>query len=308
MQFATQDRQTATSARSPRLHPALARDLSKCDVMRRDEEQTTFARLVEARERGRPAEAARLLAEVERRNLRLVVSIAAGMATRRDARSFDLGDLIGYGYEGLRKAAENFDHQRGIKFATFATYWIRAAIRRAIMNDGRTIRLPIGFQEQCAKVDAAQARLARAGVSEPSEAMLAAEAGLSPAVLQAVLRDMATVRCSPDSLDRPLRAWTDNDGPATVGDALPDDSLARADEALSAAQGTAAAVSALDRLTGRERVCVELRAGIGDPDGEAATYAEIGEAIGLTRERARQIEQKALAKMRRVIAGCALAC
>ncbi len=269
--------------------------------MRRDEEQTAFARLSEAREHGRHAEAARLLAEVERRNLRLVVSIAAGMATRRDARPFDLGDLIGYGYEGLRKAAENFDPRRGGKFAPFATYWIRAAIRRVIMNDGRTIRLPIGFQEQCAKVDAARARLAQAGVSEPSEAMLAAEAGLSVAVLQAVLRDMATVRCSPDSLDRPLRAWTDNDGPATMGDALSDDALLPADETLSAAQDAASARSALDRLDDRERVVVELRAGIGDPDGEAATYAEIGEVIGLTRERARQIEQKALAKMRRAI-------
>ena len=241
------------------------KEIGKVPLLTPEEEQELAKRMAEG-----DAEAKHRMEEA---NLRLVVSIAK----RYVGRGMLFLDLIQEGNLGLIKAVEKFDYTKGYKFSTYATWWIRQAITRAIADQARTIRIPVHMVETINKV-----------IRDPSAEEIAAEMNMPVDKV----RDILKIAQEPVSLETPIGEEEDSH----LGDFIPDEDASEPSEAASFSLLKEQLMEVLDTLTPREKKVLELRFGI--VDGRTRTLEEVGKEFNVTRERIRQIEAKALRKLR----------
>ncbi|MEA2422105.1 MAG: polymerase primary sigma factor [Thermoleophilaceae bacterium] len=240
------------------------------------EEEVDLAKRIEE---GDPAAKERMINS----NLRLVVSLAK----RYQGQDLPLLDLIQEGILGLIRAAEKFDWRRGYKFSTYATFWIRQAIQRGIANKARTIRIPVHIGQRERKIARVQAELQAELGRPPTDEEVAEKAEIKVGDIEE-LRDAAR---AVTSLDRPIG----EDGEAAFGDLLPSDAL-EPEEEVDISLRSEALMRALDQLPDREREVVKLRFGV-NGTGEPTPLRETGRRMGLSPERVRQLEGKALKRL-----------
>lgn len=252
------------------------KEIGKVDLLTAEEEVTLAKAMAEGDERAK-----RKLAEA---NLRLVVSIAK----RYVGRGMLFLDLIQEGNLGLIKAVEKFDYTKGYKFSTYATWWIRQAITRAIADQARTIRIPVHMVETINKLIRVSRQLLQQYGRDPLPDEVAKEMDIS----EEKVREIIKIAQEPVSLETPIGEEEDSH----LGDFIPDDDAPAPAEAAAFTLLKEQLMDVLDTLTPREEKVLRLRFGL--DDGRARTLEEVGREFQVTRERIRQIEAKALRKLR----------
>ena len=252
------------------------KEIGKVELLTADEEKA----LAQRRDEG-DKEARDHLAEA---NLRLVVSIAK----RYTGRGLSFLDLIQEGNLGLLKAVEKFEWEKGFKFSTYATWWIRQSITRAIADQARTIRIPVHMVETINKTIRVQRQLVQELGREPEIEELAAETDMSPEKVRNIMR----ISQHPVSLEKPIGEEEDSH----LGDFIPDDDIPSPEQQASFTLLKEQLNEVLGTLVKREEKVLRLRFGL--DDGRPRTLEEVGKEFGVTRERIRQIEAKALRKLR----------
>ena len=252
------------------------KEIGRVDLLTADEE-VEIAKRIEAGDEIAKQE----LAEA---NLRLVVSIAK----RYVGRGMSFLDLIQEGNMGLMKAVEKFDYTKGFKFSTYATWWIRQAITRAIADQARTIRIPVHMVETINKLVRIQRQLLQDLCREPTPEEIGAEMDLPTEKV----RDILKIAQEPVSLETPIGEEDDSH----LGDFIEDDGALSPEEFTASSLLREQLEDVLDTLTDREENVLRLRFGL--DDGNIRTLEQVGKVFGVTRERIRQIEAKALRKLR----------
>ena len=252
------------------------KEIGRINLLTSEEEYEYALQVEEGNE-----DAKRILAES---NLRLVVSIAK----RYVGRGMAFLDLIQEGNIGLMKAVEKFNPSKGYKFSTYATWWIRQAITRALADQARTIRVPVHMVETINKLARIQRQLTQELNREPSDKELAEKLGIT----EEKVREVMKISQEPVSLETPIGEEDDSH----LGDFVPDERMMSPEEYATAELLKEELCSVLDTLTEREEKVLKLRFGL--EDGQCRTLEEVGQIFGVTRERIRQIEAKALRKMR----------
>ncbi len=252
------------------------KEIGKVPLLSADEEIKLALRMEEGDQ-----EAKKKLAEA---NLRLVVSIAK----RYVGRGMLFLDLIQEGNLGLIKAVEKFDYSKGFKFSTYATWWIRQAITRAIADQARTIRIPVHMVETINKLMRVSRQLLQELGRDPQPEEIAKEMEMSVSKVREIMK----ISQEPVSLETPIGEEEDSH----LGDFIPDEDIPVPAEAAAFTLLKEQLIEVLDTLTEREQKVLRLRFGL--DDGRARTLEEVGKEFNVTRERIRQIEAKALRKLR----------
>lgn len=252
------------------------KEIGRVPLLTAEEERELAQRILDGDE-----EAKHKLCEA---NLRLVVSIAK----RYVGRGMQFLDLIQEGNLGLIKAVDKFDHTKGFKFSTYATWWIRQAITRAIADQARTIRIPVHMVETINKMIRVQRQLVQELGREPEVEEIAQEMDMTPDKVREIMK----ISQEPISLEKPIGEEEDSH----LGDFIPDDDAPAPAEAAAYTLLKEQLMDVLDTLTPREEKVLRLRFGL--DDGRARTLEEVGKEFQVTRERIRQIEAKALRKLR----------
>lgn len=252
------------------------KDIGKVPLLSPAEETELAKRMMDGDE-----DAKRLLSEA---NLRLVVSIAK----RYMGRGMHFLDLIQEGNLGLMKAVEKFDYQKGFKFSTYATWWIRQAITRAIADQARTIRIPVHMVETINKLVRISRRLLQELGREPTPEEIAKEMEIS----EERVREIQKIAQDPVSLETPIGEEEDSH----LSDFIEDEQSTAPTDSVSVTMLKEQLLGVLDTLTPREEKVLRLRYGL--DDGRPRTLEEVGKEFNVTRERIRQIEAKALRKLR----------
>jgi RNA polymerase primary sigma factor len=254
------------------------REIGKIPLLTAEEELALAKKVVSGDKRAKDA-----MAEA---NMRLVVSIAK----RYVGRGLDLLDLIQEGNTGLLRAVEKFDPERGFKFSTYATWWIRQAITRAIADQARTIRIPVHMVETINKLLRTQRRLTQELNREPTNDEIAAAMDMDVDKVEHIMK----IKQDISSLDASVR---DDEEDSVLGDFIEDEDTKTPTESASEQLLKEQVKQILGTLTEREQKILKLRFGL--EDGKSHTLEEVGQEFSVTRERIRQIEAKALAKLRK---------
>ena len=256
------------------------REIGKIPLLSNEEEVDLAYRIVKGEKKAKD--------KMVEANMRLVVSIAK----RYSGRGLDFLDLIQEGNTGLLRAVEKFDPDKGFKFSTYATWWIRQAITRAIADQARTIRIPVHMVETINKVLRATRKLTNELNREPSVEEIAKEMGMEPEKVDYVMKIKQDIA----SLDATVGRDGDDED-SVLGDFLEDEGRVSPEDAAAAQMLKEQIAEILSSLSEREQKVVKLRFGIGG--GRPHTLEEVGAEFSVTRERIRQIEAKALSKLRK---------
>ncbi len=262
---------------SVRLH---LREIGKIPLLTGEEELALAQRVVAGDKRAKDK-----MAEA---NMRLVVSIAK----RYSGRGLDFLDLIQEGHTGLLRAVEKFDPDKGFKFSTYATWWIRQAITRAIADQARTIRIPVHMVETINKLLRTQRRMTQELNREPSTEELAKELEMEPEKVEYVMK----IKQDISSLDAGVGRDGDDED-SVLGDFIEDEDSVTPEESAASQLLKEQVQSVLSTLSDREQKIVRMRFGL--DGGKSHTLEEVGQEFAVTRERIRQIEAKALTKLRK---------
>ncbi len=266
-------RDTSSSVQSP-LETYL-REINETALLTADEEKQLAVRIGQGDTQARD--------QMVRANLRLVVNIARGYS----GKGLGLQDLIEEGNLGLLRAVEGFDPAMGTRFSTYASYWIKQSIKRALINTGKTIRIPAYMVELLSKWRRASSRLTEELGRTPTPEEVARVLGLQKKKLPIIKKAIRIYNATPQT-DQTEAGWT-------LGDMVMDERLRTPDDTLLERDALKHILQMLHTMDPREAMVLRLRFGL--DDNEPRTLKEIGEQLGLTRERVRQIENEALRKM-----------